>query len=234
MELAAQKRDAFGRGVKALRGKGFIPAELYGHGVKNEHVAILAKDFQRVFREAGESALVHLFIEGEKHPVFIYDVAFDPVTDAVTAVDFYQVRLDRKIKVKVPFVFEGQSPAIKDKGGVLVKAVQEVEVEALPGSIPRELRVSIANLADIGQSVYMKNIDLPEGVKAMIDLDTVVASVIAKVTEEQEAAMAATVDVGSIKAEVEEKKAERTVAQGEAAVPEGGAAPPTPPEIGKK
>ena len=233
MELSAQKRDTFGRGVKALRGKGFIPAELYGHGVKNEHVAVLAKDFQRVFREAGESALVNLLIDNEKHPVFIYDVAFDPLTDAVTAIDFYQVRLDEKIKVKVPLIFEGQSPAIKDKNGVLVKAVQEVEVEALPGSIPRELRVSIVGLADIGQSVYMKNIDLPEGVKAMIDLDTVVASVIAKVTEEQEAAMAATVDVGSIKAEVEEKKAERVMAQDEAVAPERSATP-APPETGKK
>ena len=208
MQLLAEKRTAFGRAAKEIRRNGLIPAELYGHGVKNEHLAVPAREFGRVYRSAGESTVITLLIGSEKRAAFIHSVQYDPVSDAPLSVDFYQVRLDEKIRVKIPLLFAGTAPAVKD-GGVLVKALQEIEVEALPADIPREFSVPLESLLVIGESVYVKDLAAPERVRLFLPSATVVASVIAKVTEEEEAAMAATVDVASIKSETEEKKAER-------------------------
>ena len=94
MELVVQKREQFGREVVKLRKQGMIPAELYGRGVKNEHLAIPVKDFRRVFKQAGESTLIDVMVDGQKRPAMIYDVMTDPVTDEILNVDFYQIRLD--------------------------------------------------------------------------------------------------------------------------------------------
>lgn len=209
MELAVQQRTLFGRAAKALREQGLIPAELYGQGIANEHLAVSLREFDAIFRKAGESSMITLVVGAEKRPVLIHDVLYHPLTDAVVAVDFYQVRLDRKIRVKVPLTFTGEAPAVKEGGGVLVKSAQELDVEGFPASIPRGIAVDIRELRAIGQSLYVRNLTLPEGVRVMVDPATVVVSVIAKLTEEEEQAMATQVDVETVKSEAEEKKAER-------------------------
>ncbi|MDP2696337.1 MAG: 50S ribosomal protein L25 [bacterium] len=214
MELSVQKREQFGRQTKALRRTGLVPAELYGRGLENLHLSVNAKEFAKVLKQAGESSIVDLLIDGEKRPVLIHDVAVHPVTDEVTNIDFYQVRLDEKITVYVPVHFMGESQAVKD-GGVLVKAMQEIELEALPNNIPKALEVDLSKLTEIGQSIYIKDLSLSEDVKFFVDIETPVASVIAQVTEEEEAAMeAAATDVDAVKVESEEKKAERDAEKG--------------------
>lgn len=207
MDLAVQKRGKFGKAAKALRREGLIPAELYGHGLENIHLSVSAKDFHKVFKSAGESAIVNIVMEHERRPVLIHDVALHPVTEQVLNIDFYQVRLDERIKVKIPLNFTGEAPGVKDKGGVLVKSVHEVEVEALPGGIPPALQVPLEALTDIGSSVHMKDVKIPAGVKVFISPETVIATIKEKI--EEEAAPAAEVTVESVKVETEEKKVER-------------------------
>ena len=114
IQLTVLSRDTFGKKTSALRRQGFIPAELYGHGLKNVHLAVAQKDFQRTFVQAGENALVELTVGGAKHAVMICDVSRDPVSDEVMSVDFYQERLDERVKVKVPVHFAGEAPAVKE------------------------------------------------------------------------------------------------------------------------
>lgn len=209
MELVATKRTEMGRAAKALRTKGLIAAELYGPGQKNEHVSVTEKDFRRVFRASGETTLINLMLEGQKHPVMIHEVSTHPVSDAILNIDFYQVDLKKEIELKVPLIFSGEAPAVKEKGGVLIKSVTEISVRALPSDIPHNIEISIVPLADIGQSISLKDIPAPAGVKFLGDEKTVVATVIAKMTEEEEAKLAAEVDVSAVKSETEEKVAER-------------------------
>lgn len=209
MELSVQKREKFGKAVKSLRSGGLIPAELYGKGVRNLHLAILAKDFQKVFRAAGESLMINVVVGNEKRPVMISGVAKDPVSDEILSVDLYQVRLDEKIKIKVPLEFIGESLAVKDFKGILVKAMQEVEVEALPTNIPHSLKADISKIGQIGQSVYVKDLVIDSDVKVLAAPESVVATVTAQMTEEQEAKLAAEVKPEDIKVETEEKKAAR-------------------------
>lgn len=209
MELVAERRTIFGKASRALRRSGFIPAELYGRGKANEHLSVSVKDFERVFRVAGENTVITLTFGGSPKRVLINDVAFDPRTEAVQAVDFYEVRLDEKIRVKVPLIFSGVAPAIKDHGGVLVKAMQEMEIEALPDELLQTIVVPLEALKVIGEKIHVRDIVFPQGVRIFVDGNAVVASAVAKMTEEEEQKLAEVVDVGTIKAEVEEKKAAR-------------------------
>lgn len=222
IELKADSREQFGRAVKALREKGVIPAELYGRGIKNEHLAVSQKDFAKVFKKAGESTMIDLVVGGKKHPVMIHDVSVDPVTDEIVSIDFYQVRLDEKIQIKVPVVYVGEAPAVKEKQGVLVKAMNEIKVEALPTEIPQKIEIDLAQLTDIGVDLHISDLKLPSGVRVLEDPTFVIATVTARMTEEEEAKLAATADVSAVKTEGEEKKAERDAkaAETEVAAPE--------------
>ncbi|MEK9186667.1 MAG: 50S ribosomal protein L25, partial [Patescibacteria group bacterium] len=140
-----------------------------------------------------------------------HELQHDYLSDEIIAADFFKVRLDEKIKVRVPIEFRGVAPAVKDLGGIFVKAMQEVEVEALPNNLPQSLVADLGSIKEIGQSLYVKDLPIPADVRVLVAPETVVATVSAQVTEEQEIKEAATVDVSAIKSETEEKKAERDV-----------------------
>lgn len=212
MDLVAEKREVFGRAVRQIRTQGLIPAELYGHGLPNLHLSIPSKDFLKVLKEAGENTVVTVVVGSEKFPALIYDVARHPVSDEIMSVDLYQVRMDEKIKAAVPLEFTGEAPVVKEAAGVLVKSMHEVEVEALPADLPREIAVDLGGLTEIGQSIYVKDLSVPAGAKIAVDPETVVVSVTEKTSEEEEKAAqeaAAAVGVEQVVAETEEKKAER-------------------------
>ncbi len=227
IELKAENRDQFGRALTALRAKGLIPAELYGHGLANLHLAVVKKEFLKVFKKAGESTMIDLHVGSKKHPVMIHDVSVDPVTDEVKSIDFYQVRLDEKIQIKVPVVFIGEAPAIKEKQGVLVKAMSEIKVEALPADIPHSIEVDLGQLTDIGMDIHISDLKIAKNVRVLEDATFVVATMTARMTEEEEAKLAAAADVGAIKTEGEEKKAAAAAKAADGAVATDAAAPAT-------
>ncbi len=211
-----QKREILGRKVKDLRRQGLIPAELYGRGLENLHLAVPEKDFNKVFKQAGENQVVQLKIDSQTRPVLIYEIDRDPVTDEIINIDFYQVRLDEEIKVRVPVEFIGESAAVK-AGNILVKAIQEIEVEALPGNIPQSFIVDISKLAEVGQSFYIKDLPLRQAqgksIKILSEPESVIATIQAPITEEEEKILEerAVPGVEAVKVETEEKKAEREV-----------------------
>lgn len=215
MELSVQKREKLGKAVKALRREGLIPAELYGHGIENLHLAVPAKDFLRVLKDAGTSTIVNLLIGTEKRPAIIHEVGRNYLTGEVDHIDFYQVRMDEKIKAKIPLEFLGIAPAVKDKGGILNKSVSEIEVEALPGDLPHRLEIDLSVLSELNQSIYVKDIAVPKGVKVLVDPETPVLTVTEPLPEEVVAAAPAPVDVGAVKVETEEKKANREAGKAE-------------------
>ncbi len=208
MELAVQTRDKFGKANKALRKQGVIPAELYGHGIGNMHLSVDAKEFKKVFKEAGENTLIELVIAGEKRQALIHDVTENYLSGNVDHVDFYQVRMDEKIKAHVPIEFAHDAPAVKEFGGILNKTMSEIEVEAMPADLPHRLTADLSSLAELNQSLYVKDIPVPKGVKILIDPETAIATVTPPIKEEEVIAKPE-VDVTAVKVETEEKKTER-------------------------
>jgi len=210
MELIVQKREIFGKKVKALRKQGLIPAELYGHGLENIHLSVPAKDFSKLFKEAGESTIINLNLENKKLPVLIHEVSVDPLSDQIIHIDFYQVKMDEKITTSVPLEFIGEAPAVREKEGILVKAMQEVEVEALPADLPARIEVNLDELSEIGMSIYVKDLKVAKGVEILVEPETVVATVTEPVKEEVEEKP---ITVEEVKVEAEEKKEEEQKTQ---------------------
>lgn len=209
MELSVQLRENPGTNLNTLRKGGFIPAEFYGHGMKNEHLSIKTEEFRKVYKEAGETTIVNLILNGKKLPSLIYEVKEDPLRGNVIHVDFYGVRMDETIKAGVPLEFSGESPATKEKGGIVNKTMQEIEVEALPGDLPHSFLVDLSSLVDIGASIYVKDLILPKGVKVISEGNQVIVSISAPRKEEEIIAPVVAPDLGEVKVETEEKRAER-------------------------
>ena len=120
-----------------------------------------------------------------EHPVLIREVQLHPLRDTVQHIDFLQVRMDEKIKAKVPLVFIGQSIAVKDLSGVLVRNHDELELEAFPQDLPHNVSVDIASLTDFEKVIHVKDIALPKGVTVLTEADEVVALVQPPRSEEE-------------------------------------------------
>lgn len=209
MELTAQKREILGKAVKTLRNGGFIPAEIYGREFENIHLSVLEKDFNKVFNEAGESTIINLIIGGEKIPVLINEVIKNILTDKISHIDFYRVRMDEKTEVSVPLEFIGEAQAVKEKKGILIKAMYELEVRALPADLPHNIEIDIVGLAEIGQSIHIKDIKPIKGVEILAEPDAVIATITEIVEEVVEEKQTSVEDV-KVEGEENKKEAEET------------------------
>lgn len=217
LELKAEVRTILGKKVNAIRKTGFTPAILYGHGKKPVSVTVNTRDFEKIFKEAGETTLFALNLEDKKHNVFIHDFARDPLSGKIIHVDFFEVRMDERIKTKVPFVFVGESQAVKADGGVLVRAMQEVEVEALPQDLPKEIAVNISSLKTFEDKIQVKDLVLTGNIKVLAHLDETIALVAPPRSEKElEELEAKPVEaVAEVKVVGEEEKAAATEAAAE-------------------
>lgn len=205
MEISAQKREILGKKVKSLRKGGFAPAELYGQGKDNVHLSVPTKEFLKIYKEAGESTLVDVIVDGKKTPALIQDVIFNPVTQEIANIDFHAVKMDKKIRTEVELEFINESPASKS-GGVLVKSMKEIEVEALPKDLPQSIEVDLSKLENIHDCIYVKDLKVGEKVKILVDAENVVATVVEPVKEEE---VAPAISVEDVKIESEEKKKDK-------------------------
>lgn len=220
IELHAEPRAIFGKKTKQIRQNGFLPAVLYGNGIDTVAVSVLARDFEKAYKETGESTLLRLVIGTSGHTVLIHDVAYDPLRGQAIHADFYAVRMDKMLRVAVPIVFTGESPAVKNEGGILVKVVHEIVVEAFPQNLPHEFRVDVSFLASLGSRISVKDLAHDAGVRLMADSHDTIALVEAPRSEEELVALGETpvTEIKQVETERETKtkeKAKETAAEEE-------------------
>lgn len=210
IELQAEPRSVLGSRVRALRQSGYIPAILYGKGQEAMPLQFPKKDFMRAFQEAGESTLVYVKVGGQSYPTIIHDVSRDKIKDDVIHADFYKVSLSEKIKAKVPVVFTGESPVVKDLAGVFIRNLNELAVEALPQNLPHEILVDISSLKNFGDQILVRHVNLGKDIVIETDSETIIATVQAPKSEEELAAelAAPTAGVEEVKVIEKEKKEE--------------------------
>jgi large subunit ribosomal protein L25 len=196
-----------------MRKDGLLPAVLYGNKVATLPLSINARDFDKILKKAGESTIVDLITDdGKTHPVLIHEYQIHYLTSVPTHVDFYQVSLTEKLKAKVALEFTGESKAVKQLGGVLVKVLNEVEVECLPADLPHNIVVALNSLETLQDSIHVKNLTAPEKVKIITPADELVVKV--QPPREVEAELSAPVveDVSKVEGAAEDKP----VAEGDA------------------
>jgi len=209
LELKAQAREITGKKVKKLRAAGEIPAVLYGHAIKPMNLSVSAKDFNKIFSEAGETSLVSLTLGGKKHNVLIHDFEKDPLSSEILHVDFYEVKMDEKIKTKVRLKFIGESAAVKNDNGIFIHALSEVEVEALPQDLPKEILVDISSLKTFEDKIKVADLKTPGAVKILAHEEEIVATVVPPRSEKELAELEEKPpeEIGEVKVVGEEKKA---------------------------
>lgn len=185
---------------KMIRKEGRIPAVFYGRGQESTPISVERLAFQKVYETAGESTIIGLATKKGTLDALIHDVDRDPVTGEPIHLDFYVVAKDQKLEVDVPIEFIGVAPAEKE-GGVVVKVMHELRIEALPAQLPAHITVDLSVLTGLDSQISVGDLDLPDGVRALPGKSEVVASVTA-VKEEEEAAPTP-IDLSAI--EVEKK-----------------------------
>ncbi|KKS01288.1 MAG: 50S ribosomal protein L25 [Candidatus Yanofskybacteria bacterium GW2011_GWA2_41_22] len=187
-----------------------MPAVLYGKGQETLPLQVLTQDFSKIYKLAGESTLVYINIGDQSYPTIIHDITRDALSDELLHADFYKVRLDEKIKAMIPVVFENESSAVKDLGGIFVRNVNEMEVEGLPQELPHEIKIDISELKNFGDQILLKNVKLSAGLKLIGSEDEIIATIQEPISEEElqkslEQSTASVEDVEVIKKEKEEE-----------------------------
>ncbi|PIR83482.1 50S ribosomal protein L25 [Candidatus Kaiserbacteria bacterium CG10_big_fil_rev_8_21_14_0_10_56_12] len=186
LSLTVEKRENESANASQLLRAGTLPCVVYGGQRESTPIICAAKEFGKVFDEAGEATIVMLSGLGEPLPTLIHQVDLDPITNLPRHVDFYAVTKGQKVEVNVPIEFVGESPAVK-AGANLVKVLHEIEVEADPMSLPHRFTVDLSVLAEVYAQIHVRDIALPAGVTLVTPEDEVIVltqEVVAEAVEE--------------------------------------------------
>lgn len=212
MELTVEKRDTK-QSPKGLRDKGVMPAVVYGRKDESTPIAVDRKSFEKVYKQAGESTVIVLKGLGDTKDALIHEVEVDPLTGAPTHADFYAIAAGQTVTVSVPLEFIGESQAVKELGGILVKVMHELEIECPPKDLPHSIEVDISKLTTLESQIAVQDLKLPATAKIDVDPEELVAMIDVAKEEEEEAAPA---DISTIEISEERGKKEEE-GEGEAA-----------------
>jgi large subunit ribosomal protein L25 len=205
--IVAEERTGTGKGAnRKLRATGRIPAIVYGRGKPTRQVTLDPTPLAKMLKSAdsGINTLIDLRIGSQETVVLVREIQRDPVSGRWIHADLFELDLQKTIEVRVPLHIVGKPMGVEN-GGILDHPLREVEIECLPRAIPDSVEVDVSNL-DVGDSIHVRDLVLPEGATMLSDPDLAVASVVLP------------------KAEEEAKPAEAAAVAAEAAAP-GAAAP---------
>lgn len=227
VKLKAEHRSATGRSAaRKLKARGIIPAIIYGAKDKPQPLQLSARDINAMLSHAsGENILVELEIPGEKsnRTALVQEIQHSPVGGDVLHIDFHAVSMDEKIHAEVPLEATGIANGVKNFGGLLEQSLRFLGVECLPRDLPDRITVDVSAL-EIGDSIHVRDIQLPKGVTPKVPVELTAFSVLAPVVEEEPVVAAAEAEAAAAGPEVIKEKKE----EGEAAAPAAGATAKTP------
>jgi large subunit ribosomal protein L25 len=215
-KLKAERRTATGRSAaRKLKARGAVPAIIYGAKDKPQPLQLSARDIHAMLSHAsGENILVELEIDGEKsnRMALVKEIQHSPVGSDVLHVDFHAVSMDETIQADVPLEALGIANGVKNFGGLLEQSLRSLAIECLPRDLPDRITVDVSEL-NIGDSIHVRQIQLPPGVTLKVLPDLTAFSVLAPVVEEEPAVADAEAAAAGPEV-IKEKKAE-----GETAAP---------------
>lgn len=174
--LKADKRTVLGSKVKQLRRTGVVPANLFGKTIDSQAIQVNSVDFNRVYKEAGETSLIWVQVEGEEkeRPTLVTSVHYNPVTGNKLHIDFHQVNLKEKVTANVPVEIIGESELVTSNLAVLSQSLNEIEVEALPTDIPENITFDITSLKAIGDVLKVSDAKVSSEVEIKTDPEQIV------------------------------------------------------------
>jgi large subunit ribosomal protein L25 len=210
IELKVSNREVLGKKVKHLRRQGITPVHLFGHGIESLALQCNTNELERVLGQAGQTRLITLKLAKEKKPrtAVVREFDRDWRKGELIHVDFYQVKMEEKIKLEVPVVLVGEAPALKSKTNMLEHELGTLTVECLPAKIPDSLEVDISSLTEPDQAIRVKDVTLGEGITVLNNPDLVVVKISLRPVEKVEEKVVEEVVEAEAKAEMAEEAAE--------------------------
>ncbi|MES1242442.1 MAG: 50S ribosomal protein L25 [Acidobacteriota bacterium] len=190
LTIDVQKREKTGKGPnRRARSGGLIPAVVYGGGKSSVSIQIDRKSMLDLMKKAGSENPIYLLklTEGGERHAMIREVQIDPISRQVLHIDFQRVLMDQKIRVQVPVELVGVAYGVKTQGGVLDFVTRDVQVECLPGDIPKQIELDITGL-HATQHAEARDLKLPGGVTLLDEPDKVIVSITHAKAEETEGA----------------------------------------------
>jgi len=188
IKLSAETREA-GKANK-IRKEGYIPATIYGPSSQPANLKVKRQEFEKAFAQAGESHVIDLSFSGKSVKAIIKEVQSEPVKGIFIHVDFYQIDMNKKIHTEIPLRFIGESKAVKELGGILVKDADAVEVKCLASDLVDFIEVDLSVLNNLHDAIHIKDLKLPKGVEVLAHDEDMVASVIEQRAEKEIAPVA--------------------------------------------
>ena len=189
IKLSATSRTEKGKGVaKRLRMEGKLPAVVYGHKTAPIALTIDAKQLLNLIVEGkSEHKLFGLSIEGNGKPlektVMIKELQIHPLKRTFLHVDFFEVAMDEELTLSLALKLVGEAPGV-EMGGILQQVRREIEIKCLPSQIPDSVEIDVSAL-NIGDSVHLNDVQLPEGIKVLDDADLTIVTVLAPTVEKE-------------------------------------------------
>jgi large subunit ribosomal protein L25 len=223
-KLTAEHRTTVRKGLGALRRNGLLPAVMYSADKQPLSLQLDSREASKTINRIQGTVLIDLTVKDATHKTLVREVQRNFVTDEILHVDFYEVAMDRLMRVKIPVRLVGNAYAVTSLGGVLVRGLAEIEIECLPGDLVSEIRVDLEPLKEINTALYVNDIQLPAKIKMISHGDEMIARVtyasLEEITTEKPEVAAGEVEV------VEKGKKLEEGVEGEAAAPaKPGAAP---------
>ena len=179
--LSVKKRTAFGKGAnRRLRAEALVPGVYYTADGQNIPVQMPELPLVKMYEQVGRTNVFQLELEDENgvktlHPVFVWDAQYSPVKSTFTHIDFLGVDLDKEIQVKVQVEYAGTPKGVK-VGGKMETYRDEVILAAKPAEMPRKLVLDVTGM-EIGQTIRVSTMPLPEGVRPVYKSDYTMVSV---------------------------------------------------------
>ena len=184
--IQANRREVLGKKVGALRRDGKLPAVVYGSKIEPIPITLDMREASRTLEKLSPSALVVVDVDGEQHYTLVRDKQRNPLRRSIIHVDFQAVSLTETVRADLNIHLVGDAPAIETYLGIVVPSLEQLSIESLPKDLPDKIDVDISGLMEIGDSILVGDLVVPDGVKILSDPEDVVVVVIAQAAEEVE------------------------------------------------
>lgn len=177
ISLTAEHRTAVRKGLGPLRRSGYLPAVLYGADKAPVPIQLNSREASKIINRILGTVLIDLHLDGQVRKTLLREVQRNFVSDEILHIDFYEVAMDRVMRVSIPVRLVGTSPAVATLGGVLVRGLAEIEIECLPNDLIQEVSVDLSGLHQIGDNIHVRDLQVPSAIKVLTSGDDPIARV---------------------------------------------------------
>ncbi len=203
--LKAKAREVIGKQVRAMRREGLLPAVIYGRGIGSIPIALNYHEASLILPGVTSSQFIIIDVDGEPHTTLVRERQHHPVSGSLLHVDFQEISMTETLRTAVGLDLQGEAPAVASYGGIPVTGVDELMVECLPTDLPERIEVDLSSLEEIGDAIYVRDIQAPPNVKILADPEDMIVLITAPEAAPLEEEEAEEVEVEAEEPEVIEK-----------------------------